>query len=96
MPRWSRPAAEDLRNLLEYIAEEDADVAKNVAQAIDAAAGMLDRFPLLGKPGRVPGSRELPLGKAPFLLVYWEGLLGVEILRVLHKRQLWPPVAVRN
>jgi hypothetical protein len=28
MSRWSRPAAEDLRNLLEYIAEEDAEQPK--------------------------------------------------------------------
>ncbi len=93
MPRWTLPALEDMRAILDYIAEDDADAAVRVAKAADAAAGMLDNFPQLGKPGREPGTRELSPSKVPFLLVYWQGRRGVEILRVLHERQQWPPVS---
>lgn len=93
MPRWTFPALEDMRGILEYIAEDDADAAARVAKAMDAAAGMLDRFPQLGKPGREPATRELSPGNIPYLLVYWQGRNGVEILRVLHERQQWPPVS---
>ena len=93
MPRWTLPALEDLKGILDYIADGDAAAAVRVAKAVDAAAVMLDKFPLLGKPGREPDTRELSPSTIPFLLVYWQGRHGVEILRFLHERQQWPPVS---
>ena len=93
MPRWTLLALEDMRWILDHIAEDDADAAARVAKAVDVAAEMLDRFPQLGKPGREPDTRELSHGKFPYLLVYWQGRNVVEILRVLHNRQQWPPVS---
>ena len=46
--------------------------------------------PGLGRPGRVPGTRELMAHKS-YILIY--DLVGdeVRILRLLHATRLWPP-----
>ncbi len=51
----------------EFIARENPVAAQKVAEAIYKTAEKLETFPDLGKPGRVPGTRELPLSKFPTL-----------------------------
>jgi toxin ParE1/3/4 len=52
---------------------------------------MLEKFPLIGRQGRVTGTRELVLRKTPFIVVYRVRADIVEILLVLHAAQNWPP-----
>ena len=44
-------------------------------------------------PGRVEGTRELPVPPLPFIVVYrvLEGADVVEIVNVVHGAQRWPP-----
>jgi predicted transcriptional regulator/plasmid stabilization system protein ParE len=56
----------------------------------------LEDFPLLGRPGRSPGTRELMISHLPYLVVYSVDAADpqtVVILRVLHGARLWPPAA---
>lgn len=49
----------------EYIAKDNPAAARKVVETIYNTAEKLESFPDMGKPGRVPGTRELPLAKFP-------------------------------
>jgi toxin ParE1/3/4 len=88
--RWSVLARHDLQALRAYIAQDNPGAAVSVARRIAAAANRLVRYPHLGRPGRVPESRELVVPRTPYLLIYAVSEHGVEIVRVLHGAQRWP------
>lgn len=89
--RWSQEAAEDLDGLTDWIAE------RNVRAAIDTVTSILDGtrrlsdFPVLGRPGRVDRTRELPITGTPFIVVYVVEEEFVAVVRVLHGAREWPP-----
>jgi plasmid stabilization system protein ParE len=53
-------------------------------------AAILTRFPEIGRPGRVPGTRELFAHRHYFLIYRVRGNT-VQILRLLHTSRQWPP-----
>jgi toxin ParE1/3/4 len=65
--RWSPAAAEDLLCIVEYIRQENPSAAQRTAKAIYESAGTLKSHPFGGRPGRVEGTRELPLPPLPFI-----------------------------
>jgi toxin ParE1/3/4 len=91
--RWSPAAAEDLKQLFNYIRTDNPGAAQRVAQIIYDRAGALGTDPYLGRRGRVEGTRELPLPPLPFIVVYRviEHVDAVEIINVIHGAQRWPP-----
>lgn len=54
---------------------------------------MLADHPEAGRGGRLDGTRELVIPRTAFLLIYRidEKAQRVEILRLLHGAQKWPP-----
>jgi toxin ParE1/3/4 len=90
---WTRPAADDLDRIIEFIGQDDLETATAVARRIMAAVRPLARLPLMGRPGKVPGTRELLVPGLPYLLPYVASSDRVSILRVLHSRQDWPQAA---
>lgn len=83
--KWTRKALENLEDAVEYIANDKPAAASKVALKIWNASQMLAEQPGMGRPGRVPGTRELIVAGLPFILPYvvrQEG--GVFILRVMH------------
>jgi toxin ParE1/3/4 len=57
---------------------------------IEIAASQLAEYPLVGRAGRVPGTRELLVLGTPYLLAYRVKADAIEILRVLHGARRWP------
>jgi toxin ParE1/3/4 len=51
----------------------------------------LTHFRTAGRPGRVEGTRELVLAPLPFVAVYEVLENEVQVLRILHGAQQWPP-----
>jgi plasmid stabilization system protein ParE len=49
--RWSPDAVADLEMIVEFIAKDIADAARRVAESIYEQAGLLARFPNLGREG---------------------------------------------
>jgi toxin ParE1/3/4 len=88
--RWTTDAADDLERICDYIAESSPDSARRIAQLIVEGVGSLNTFPNRGRPGRVEGTRELLFTPLPFVAVY-EVHQEVEVLRILHGAQQWPP-----
>lgn len=91
--RWTTDAAEDLEKICDYIAHDRPESARRVAQSVVERIGTLETFPHLGRPGRVPGTRETVFPPLPFVAVYevLDDQQEVRVLRILHGAQQWPP-----
>ena len=61
-----------------------------MASAIVDAVDRLAAHPAVGRPGRVPGTRELVVSRTPYVIPYRVREGVVEILRVVHARRRWP------
>jgi toxin ParE1/3/4 len=88
--RWSPEAAADFTTIVRYIRQDNPSAALRVARAIYNAIAQLNTFPNRGRPGKIDGTRELPLTSLPFVVVYRVTENAVEIVRLLHGAQRWP------
>jgi toxin ParE1/3/4 len=88
--KWTRPALQDLCDAGDYIAVEDPSAAQRMAARVREAVEYLVKQPNLGRPGRLPDTRELVVSGTPFLVVYRIRGASVQILRVLHHARKWP------
>jgi toxin ParE1/3/4 len=87
---WTALAVSHLRSAYEYIAEDNPKAADTILERIFSAVEFLEKHPLLGRPGRVEGTRELVILGTP-LIVACRPLRGrVEVLAVLHAARKWP------
>ena len=91
--RWTALAVAQLEEIEDYIAEDDPIAAYEVVTKIlDRVALSLSRHPEVGRPGEhVPGTRELVIPDTPYILVYRLNGDCVDVVRVRHGAQLWPP-----
>ena len=88
--KWTRQALVNLDNAVEFIAADKPAASTEVALKIWNAAKMIARQPGMGRPGRVPGTRELVIPGLPYILPYVEKDEIVFILRVMHTSMKWP------
>ncbi|MFZ5836582.1 MAG: type II toxin-antitoxin system RelE/ParE family toxin [Pseudomonadota bacterium] len=86
---WTPPAIRDLQSLRNYIAQDKPSAAGKQVKIILTAVAGLSQFPESGRPGRKAGTRELVIGKTPYLAIYRNRNERLEILRILHGRQSW-------
>lgn len=87
---WTRPAAADKREIRAYIAQDNPSAALALDERFSEIAGHLIDHPLLGRVGRVAGTRELVVHTS-YILVYDVIADSVRVLRVLHAARQWPP-----
>lgn len=87
---WSLRAAGDLEAVVASLSEDGPAAAKQAASRIFQAVGQLDGSHGLGRPGRVPETRELALDGLPYVVVYLTVGRTVAILRILLARSMWP------
>lgn len=87
---WSPRAIEHLIAVRAYIAQESPDSAARVAARILAGVEQLAQYPNIGRPGRVPGTREMVIARTPYILPYRVRRNRIEIIAVFHGRQRWP------
>jgi toxin ParE1/3/4 len=80
----------DRIEIFDYIAGDSVAAATKVDAAIAAKAEQLTEFPESGRPGRVPGTRELIITGLPYRLIYRVRGDEAFILRALHGAQQWP------
>jgi addiction module RelE/StbE family toxin len=87
---WTEPALRDLAFARAYVARDNPPAAdRQIERILGGVAGLL-RFPEIGRPGRRTGTRELAIGRTPFIAAYRLRRDTIEILRVMHGRQRWP------
>jgi addiction module RelE/StbE family toxin len=87
--RWSPEAAADLERIAAYFEERSPDTAQRLIQAIYKGIEDLQTFAQRGRPGLVPGTRELVFPALGFV-VYEITEDTVDVLRIVHGRQNWP------
>jgi toxin ParE1/3/4 len=88
--RWLRKALRNLDEEATYIAADDPNAAKLVVRRIFEAVDQLADQPGAGRPGRVPGTRELVVRNTRYILPYRVRGGTVEILRVFHTSRQRP------
>jgi toxin ParE1/3/4 len=89
--RWLRTALGNLNHHASFIAKDNPDAARRAVERVQTAVGQLTQYPSMGRIGRVSGTRELIVGGTPWIIAYRVRADAVEIIRVLHGAQSWPP-----
>ena len=82
--RWLRKALRNLGDEAAYIAADDAAAARLAVKRVLDAVSILAQQPGLGRPGRVPGTRELIVAKTRYIVPYRVRGETIEMLRVFH------------
>lgn len=90
--RWLRKAIQNLNAEAEYIAKENKTAAAEMFEYVKAKVDSLGNFPASGRPGRVPGTRELVIDRYPYLVPYRVEGDELHVLRVFHTRRKPPSV----
>ena len=82
--------AVDLDRIVDQIAKDNPAAALDMWDEIENQVEQLCDFPRSGRIGRMPETRELVVTGTAFIVVYIVGD-DVELARVLHGEQQWPP-----
>ncbi|KAB8057840.1 type II toxin-antitoxin system RelE/ParE family toxin [Janthinobacterium sp. FT14W] len=86
---WKTEVQADLTAALAYIAQRNQAAALQPYDDIDNAASQLPHHPHLGRTDRIVGTREL-LAHPDHVVAYRVDASAMEILAVMHTRQLYP------
>lgn len=82
----TRAALADLTAIRAYIGERNPTAASRVAVQLLSACDRLEYLPERGRPGVVPGTREITAIR-PYVIVYRVRGDSIEVLRVWHGAQ---------
>jgi toxin ParE1/3/4 len=89
--QWTEQATQQLYQAQEYIALSNSkEVAARVTMQIVSSIQQLVAFPMSGRAGRVPGTRELVIPNTPFLAAYAIEKADIVVLAIYHGAQRWP------
>lgn len=87
---WTEPSRQDLRDIFEFIAENNPKAARSLLAEIKERVCVLVNEPQLGRVGRVEGTRELVLTGTHYILPYRVKDQQIQILAVFHTSREWP------
>jgi toxin ParE1/3/4 len=88
---WTEQAIRQLDQAHDYIALSNSEeVATRITMQIVTCVQQLGAFPMSGRSGRVPGTRELVISNTPFIAAYAIENARIVILAVYHSAQQWP------
>jgi toxin ParE1/3/4 len=90
---WTEQAIRQLDQARDYIALSNSqEVAARIAMQIVTSVQQLATFPMSGRSGRVPGTRELVISNTPSITAYAIDQDRIVILALYHGAQQWPEV----
>ena len=87
---WSPLALRDRQSIFEYIKADNPLAAVRMDDRIQSRIERLPDFPLLGRVGRVEGTRELVIAGTPYVAAYKVEPERILVLRLLHGARMWP------
>jgi toxin ParE1/3/4 len=87
---WTPEASQDRIDIWNHISAENVAAAISMDELFSNAAERLAIHPLMGKPGLIPGTRELVIHES-YRLVYEAEGNGVWLLALVHTARRWPP-----
>ncbi|MBU0499525.1 MAG: type II toxin-antitoxin system RelE/ParE family toxin [Gammaproteobacteria bacterium] len=88
---WTPEAQQDRVDIWDYIAADNPPAAARMDTLFSDAAARLAEHPRLGRPGKIPGTREL-IPHESYRLVYEIENETAWILALVHTARQWPPV----
>jgi len=68
--RWTPRAVADLEEISDYLAAASPQAWEHLLQRVERLTETILDFPLMGKAGLVPGTREFVLSGTPYILVF--------------------------
>ena len=90
MIEWTEQAIRQLDQAHDYIAlANNKEVARRITMQIVTSVQQLGTFPMSGRAGRVPGTRELVISSTPFIAAYTIEKARIVILAIYHAAQHW-------
>ncbi len=87
--KWTKRASQNFEKILSHIATDNASASKKFMLDTLEQIANLKNFPLLGRAGLVPLTRELVIHEN-YIVYYRIKKEQIEILRVLHARRKYP------
>ncbi|MFM6072819.1 MAG: type II toxin-antitoxin system RelE/ParE family toxin [Dolichospermum sp.] len=88
--KWLRQALRNLEQVRNYIIQDNPTAAQELIIKIQNAANQLEKYPFMGKSGRVEGTKELIISNSPYMIIYRVKEESVEVLRILHTSKCYP------
>ena len=87
--RFRARARADLRAIHSWIAKDSPETAARVVDRILRSVERLAQFPQMGRKGKVEGTREWPIPRLPYIVVYEieEALNRLTVLAIFHSAQ---------
>jgi addiction module RelE/StbE family toxin len=87
---WSPLALRDRQSIFEYIEADNPLAAVRMDERVRSRIELLPGFPLMGRVGRVEGTRELVIVGTPYIAAYSVDAERILVLRLLHGARMWP------
>lgn len=88
---WTEQAIRQLDQAHDYIALSNSeDVVLRITTLIVTIIQQFAAFPMSGRSGRVPGTREPVISNTPFIVAYAIDRDRIVILAIYHGTQQWP------
>jgi toxin ParE1/3/4 len=88
--QWTKGASRNLKQVEEYIAQDNPRAAVDTVLKIIKAVELLVHQPAMGRVGRMVDTRELIVSGTPYIVPYRVKEGKIQILRVLHGAMRWP------
>jgi toxin ParE1/3/4 len=85
--QWRAEALADLQQYYDWLKTGEGANAARVVRRIRVAANSMRRLGDIGRPGGKPGTRELSVRNAPYVIVYRVDADIADILAVYHAAQ---------
>ena len=86
---WASTAEQDRADIIEFISLDNPIAAIMIDKLFAEVALRLEQHLLLGRPGRISGTREL-IPHANYRLIYEVQDNQIRILALVHTARLWP------
>ncbi len=86
---WTRLARDDRRSIYDHVEADNPEAALALDDLFTEHAARLIDYPMIGRPGRVQGTRELVVHRN-YVLVYDLAGTAIRVIRILHAARQWP------
>jgi len=92
---YTPKAVADLDSIHEYISTDNRNAADQVIARILQAMAVLERFPDIGREGRIKETREWSISGLPYVGIYTKASASdIDIIAIVHTSQKFPPEEV--
>ena len=83
-------AARDLRNIFDFIEQDNPETARDVARRLMKSIQLLAQNPSVGRPSKTKAIREWSVPDLPYVVPYRVRRDSVDVLRIYHTRRNRP------